>query len=72
MQATAVTRTSSTTNGVPDDSGNANPDNMFRYDAALQEYAFNLSTKGYLTGTYELAFTISGDPVTHSVQFGLR
>jgi len=72
VQTTGITRISSTTTGVPDDSGNANPDNMFRYDAGLQGYAFNLSTKGYLTGTYELAFTVSGDPVTHSVQFGLR
>ena len=72
VQATAVTRTSSTVSGVPDDSGNANPDNFFRYDTTLQGYIFNLSTKGYLTGTYDLSFTVAGNPVTHRVQFGIR
>ena len=72
LQATAVTRVSSSVIGVPDDSGNANPDNVFRYDAALAGYIYNLSTKGYLTGTYHLSFTATGDPTTHTVQFQLR
>jgi microsomal dipeptidase-like Zn-dependent dipeptidase len=72
LQSTSVTQVSTMTSGVPDDSGNADPDNIFRYDATLQGYTFNFSTKGYLKGTYQLNFTVSGDPVTHSVQFGLR
>ena len=72
LQATAVTQISSSVSGVPDDSGNANPDNVFRYDASLPGYVYNLSTNGYLTGTYALSFTVTGDPTTHAVQFQLR
>jgi len=72
LQATTVTRLSSSVTGIPDDSGNANPDNAFRYDASLAGYIYNLSTKGYLPGTYALSFTAGGDPTTHTVQFQLR
>jgi microsomal dipeptidase-like Zn-dependent dipeptidase len=72
LQATSIARISSTITGVPDDSGSANPDNVFRYDVSLPGYTFNLSTKGYLTGTYALSFTATGDPTTHTVQFQLR
>jgi hypothetical protein len=72
LRATGVTRISSAVTGLPDDSGNANPDNVFRYDSALRGYIYNLSTAGYMTGTYALAFMASGDPTTHTVQFQLR
>jgi hypothetical protein len=72
VHATSVTRISSSVSGVPEDSGNANPDYAFRYDAALGGYIYNLSTNGLLTGTYALSFTATGDPTTHSVQFQLR
>lgn len=70
LQATAVTRISTSVSGTPDDSGNANADNMFRYDAS--GYIYNLSTRGYLPGRYALSFTATGDPTTHTVQFQLR
>lgn len=39
------------------DSGNANPDNNFRYDSTLGgRYIFNLSTKGLAPGRYSLSF----------------
>jgi hypothetical protein len=53
-------------------SGNANPDNNFRYDAGLVGYIYNLSTKGLATGTWVLSFTVTGDPTTHTVQFDVR
>lgn len=46
------------------DSGNANPDNDFRYDSGM--YIFNLSTKGLNSGSYLLMFSVSGDPTPHS------
>ena len=55
-----------------DDTGNANPDNDFRYDASLSGYIFNLSTKGFGTGSYSLSFTAGSDPVTHTVTFAVR
>ena len=55
-----------------EDAGNANPDNAFRYDATLGGYIYNLSTKGLTQGTWKLTFTVAGDPVEHSVTFGVR
>ena len=52
-----------------EDSGNANADGNFRYDASLQGYIFNLSTVGLAIGTWELQFTVSGDPTTHTARF---
>ena len=51
------------------DSGNANPDSNFRFDATLGPtggYIFNLNTAGLATGTYVLTFVVSGDPTTHN------
>jgi hypothetical protein len=47
---------------VLDDTGNSNPRFDFRYDATLAGYVFNLSTKGYASGTYSLNFTVGTDP----------
>ena len=47
------------------DSGNANPDYTFRYDATLGGvgggYIFNLSTKGLASGQYVLSFYAGSD-----------
>ena len=47
------------------DSGNANPDYTFRYDATLGGtgggYIFNLSTKGLASGQYVLSFYAGTD-----------
>jgi hypothetical protein len=55
-----------------DDTGNANPDFDFRYDSSLAGYIFNVSTKGFGTGTYSLTFTAGQDPQMHAVAFGVR
>jgi hypothetical protein len=72
VHATGVTRTSTNTPAALDDSGNANPDLDFRYDASLGGYIFNLSTKGYAAGTYALSFTAGSDPTTHTASFSVR
>ena len=74
VHATAITKLS-TFSGTPGSSGNANPDNNFRFDSSLGGtggYIFNLSTAGLSAGTYSLQFTVTGDPVTHSVNFGVK
>lgn len=71
LHATGVTKISSNTPAALDDSGNANPDFDFRYDAGNDVYIFNLSTKGYATGTYALSFT-AGDGGVHSVSFAVK
>jgi hypothetical protein len=72
LQAQSVTRASNNAPGPLDDSGNANPDFDFRYDSTLAGYIFNLSLKGISTGTYNLNFTVSGDPVSHSASFQVK
>ncbi len=69
---TALRVVQTSTNAVTDvqDPGDSNPDNNFRLEGS--KYAFNLSTKGFATGSYSIEFTISGDPVTHSLPFQLR
>jgi galactose oxidase-like protein len=61
--------------GTVDDTGDANPDNDFRFDSTLGPsggYIFNLSTQGLASGTYMLLFTAGADPTTHSVNFGVH
>jgi hypothetical protein len=70
--ATSVSRLSTNVSTAVADSGDANPDSNFRYDATLGGYIFNLSTRGLSAGTYAVIFTIDGDPTTHSVQFGVK
>jgi len=55
-----------------DDTGNANPDFDFRYDATFEGYIFNLSTKGYGTGMYSLSFTAGADPTVHTASFAVK
>jgi hypothetical protein len=61
--------------GTPEDSGNANPDNDFRYDATLGNtggYIFNLSTRGLASGTYALRFEVVGESHIYEVEFQIR
>jgi hypothetical protein len=74
VHATSITAVSGFS-GTPDASGNANPDNDFRFDATLGAtggYIFNLSTRALASGTYNLQFTAGSDPITHSVNFGVN
>jgi hypothetical protein len=58
--------------GVPvplQSTGNSNPNNVFRYDATLGGYIFNLNTTGLASGTYTLYYTAGNDPTRHSLTF---
>jgi probable HAF family extracellular repeat protein len=70
--ATGVSLASTNASGVIDDSGDANPDFNFRYSAELNTYIFNLNTRGYGTGTYNLHFRAGTESVTHTVQFQVK
>jgi hypothetical protein len=75
VTATGLVETSTNAPGVLDSTGGANPDNNFRFDPTLGTsggYIYNLSTRGLTTGTYAVNFTVSGDPMPHSVQFEVR
>ncbi|HEX7318235.1 MAG TPA: MBG domain-containing protein [Pyrinomonadaceae bacterium] len=73
VHATSVVMVSTQAPAQLADSGNANPDFNFRYVGGTPgSYIFNLSTKGYASGTYLLNFVVSGDPVPHSVKFSVR
>ena len=74
LHATAILAASGVA-GPVQDSGNANPDNDFRPtggNGSNAGYIFNLSTDGLATGTYALQFTVQGDPVLHTVFFGVN
>jgi hypothetical protein len=70
LTATGLTQVSSDASSTVVDAGNANPDDNFRY--AGGGYLFNLKTTGLTTGTWQLSFTVAGDPTTHTVQFQVR
>jgi len=75
VHAVSITQTSSLISGPVEDSGNANPDNGFRFDSTLGTtggYIFNLSTKGLTTGTYNLNFTVTGDSAVHAAPFQVK
>lgn len=73
VQATGVVMVSTQTPALLADAGSANPDFNFRYVGGTPaSYIFNLSTKGYASGTYLLNFVVSGDPVPHAVTFSVR
>ena len=56
--------------GTLNDSGHANPGNLFR--SVDHGYLFNLSTKGLAAGDYTLDFTVAGDPTVHHFAFTIR
>jgi hypothetical protein len=49
-----------------------NPTNDFIYYAGLGGYTYILNVTGYAHGNYQLRFTVTGDPITHSAPFRLR
>ena len=56
----------------PDSPGEANADGIFRYDAMLGGYIFNLSTAGLTTGTWELQFRVSGESAVYGIRFDVK
>ena len=73
VAATGVMLVANNAPGVLEDSGNANPDNQFRFvPDGSGSYVFNLSTKNLAQGTYALIFTVGGDATPHTVQFQVR
>jgi uncharacterized repeat protein (TIGR01451 family) len=70
IAVTAVGLVDSNGNPVPlNAAGDANPNDLFRYDASLGGYIFNLSTAGLSAGTYTLYYTAGNDPTRHSLTF---
>ena len=69
LAAVSLQQVSSAASAAVEDSGAANADGNFRYDATLQGYIFNLSTQGLAIGIWELQFRASGDPTLHAARF---
>lgn len=71
----AVMVTAAGFSAVPNDAGNSNPNNDFRFDNGFGTsggYMFNLKTTGLPSGTYLLQFTAGNDPITHGVGFQVK
>ncbi len=54
-----------------EDAGNSNPGDLFRYDAALGGYIFNLSTKDLAADSYTFYWAAEDDPTEHWLSFSL-
>ena len=75
VHAVSVSMVSGGAPRAPEASGNANPGSDFRFDSTLGVgggYIFNLKTTGLSSGTWNLNFTITGDPSTHSAMFRVK
>jgi hypothetical protein len=72
VHATGIELVSGSTNGLLQDSGNANPGMNFRLTGPPAMYMFNLQTTGFAAGTYRLLFTIGSDPTVQGVSFEIR
>jgi hypothetical protein len=75
LHATSITQVSTSILGDVQDAGNANPDYDFRFDSTLGStggYIFNLSTKGFTTGTYTLNFSVTGDSFVYAASFEVK
>ena len=70
VTAIGISLISTSVYGPVADSGNANPDNNFRFTG--DSYIFNLKTTGLSTGTYNLYLTVGADPTLHTVQFQIK
>ncbi len=75
VHAMSITPVSPNAMGTLEDSGNANPDMDFRFDSTLGGsggYIYNLSLKGFSSGTYSLKFQIGSDPVLYTTNFRVK
>mgnify|MGYP003344611243 CR=1 FL=1 len=75
VTATSIYRVSDQAPGPLEGSGGANPDLNFRFDPALGPtggYIFNLSLRGFASGTYAMTFVAGADPTVHEVQFQVK
>jgi hypothetical protein len=76
VNAVSLTLTAGSLTGILEDSGNANPDNNFRFDPTLGPsggYIFNLSTKPLGPAMWKLSFTVGGQTFgTYELGFGVR
>jgi hypothetical protein len=70
VTAVGISLVSTSVYGPVEDSGNANPDNNFRF--TTDSYTYNLKTTGLATGIYNLYFTVGSDPTLHTVQFQIK
>jgi len=70
VTAAGISLVSTSVYGPVEDSGNANPDNNFKF--TVDSYTYNLQTTGLTTGVYNLYFTVGTDPTLHTVQFQIK
>jgi DNA-binding winged helix-turn-helix (wHTH) protein len=75
LHATGVTQVANSVTGPIQTVGSANPDDDFRFDSTLGSaggYILNLSTRGLATGSYNLNFTMPGDPFAYAAPFQVK
>lgn len=73
LSVRGLRRIGAATASVVNDAGNSNPDYLFRYDANLGGYIYNLKTTGLSAGKYVLSFYAGNDSsFLYTVTFDVR
>lgn len=72
LRAATLRHATSGAAAVPAGAGNANPGGMFRYDATLGGYIYNLKTTGLAPGTWILGITVNGAPPVYELRVQIR
>jgi hypothetical protein len=76
VTATQLKRTSSPTSTTTPSPNLLTGNLKWKYDPKLDGtgggYQYNLKTSGLSTGSYQLVFTVQGDPNTHNAPFSVK
>jgi DNA-binding beta-propeller fold protein YncE len=70
VTAQRVSNVASNVSSPPNNVGNANADQNFRFEGS--GYIYNLKTDGLAAGTYNLLFAVTNDPLIHAAPFQVR
>ena len=72
LKVVSVRRVSDDAALALEDAGHANPDQAFRCDALTEGYIFNLSTKGFVAGSYSVTIDVGGGGRFLQLPFSVR
>jgi hypothetical protein len=72
VTALGIVKKDSVPDGPLQDTGNANPDFGFRYDASLGGYLYNVKTSGLSAGTYAVPFKVGSSSQVYEARFNVR
>ena len=72
LRAASLRHATTGATAVPTSAGNANPGGVFRYEASLEGYIYNLKTAGLAPGPWVLGVTVNGAQSVHELRVHIR